>query len=136
MTQANPLETDVRVPLAIRGPGITPGTATLPSVLMTNIDLAPTMLEWAGAPNAWPSGVGVRDGRSLVPVLAAAAAAARTSTVAVAAPVGWRDRLLLEFVGWQASDWVSTVLLSEMRGCLLQYLEALNLCLTCILHSV
>ena len=103
--QANPLETDVRVPLAIRGPGIAPGSATLPSVLVSNIDLAPTMLDWAGAPNAWPSGVGVRDGRSLVPVLAGAAAAAAAEEAqappkAVPPPPGWRDRLLLEFVGW------------------------------------
>jgi N-acetylglucosamine-6-sulfatase len=100
-SQANPLEPDVRVPLAIRGPGIPAGAATLASVLTTNLDLAPTMLEWAGAPNAWPSGTGVRDGRSLSAVLAAATS---SGLAPVPPPPGWRDRLLLEFVGWQVRE--------------------------------
>lgn len=87
--------------MAIRGPGIAAGSATPASVLVTNLDLAPTMLDWAGVPNAWPSGVGVRDGRSLGPVLAAASAS--DSAVAALPPPGWRDRLLLEFVGWPVS---------------------------------
>ena len=99
--KAGPLETDVRVPLAIRGPGIAPGSST--TALTTNLDIAPTLLELAGVPNAWPSSSALRDGRSLVPVLLPSG---RSGAGAAAAAWG-RDRLLLEFVGWPTYEWLA-----------------------------
>lgn len=57
-----PYEPGIRVPLLIRGPGVVQGVSN-PS-LVSNIDLAPTILDLAGAkPLREP------DGRSLVPLL-------------------------------------------------------------------
>ncbi|HSD66324.1 MAG TPA: sulfatase, partial [Vicinamibacteria bacterium] len=67
----------VRVPLLVRGPGVAPGT-THPQ-LVSLVDLAPTMLELAGAAAPDPL-----DGRSLVPWLRASA------------PSDWRRDLLVE----------------------------------------
>lgn len=57
-----PYEEDIRVPLFVRGPGVSPASTL--SHLAGNVDLAPTWAELAGAPI--PSFV---DGRSLVPLL-------------------------------------------------------------------
>jgi N-acetylglucosamine-6-sulfatase len=66
----------IRVPLMMRGPGITPGRRA--SRIVGNFDLAPTIAEAAGA-FAWHP----LDGRSLLPL--------------ARAPVArWRDQLLLE----------------------------------------
>ncbi|HEV7508741.1 MAG TPA: sulfatase [Thermoanaerobaculia bacterium] len=72
-----PYETDVHVPLMIRGPGVPVG-ATVTS-LTASVDLAPTFAELAGAvlPLA-------PDGRSLVPFLHGQT------------PAGWRQAVLLE----------------------------------------
>ncbi len=61
----------MRVPLAIRGPGIRPGTS---DALTHVVDLFPTLLELAGlgVPETVPSRDGTPlapDGRSLAPVL-------------------------------------------------------------------
>jgi N-acetylglucosamine-6-sulfatase len=93
--KAGPYETDARVPFAVRGPGITPGSST--NALVTNVDFPATLLELAGIPNQWPDGLGKRDGTSLLPVL----------TSAGATPAGWRDRILIEFVGWQTWQWLA-----------------------------
>lgn len=71
-----PYETDLRVPLVVTGPGVKAGARI--DRLVGNADLAPTFAAWAGA--AVPEDV---DGRSLVPLLAAADPAA----------VPWRERL-------------------------------------------
>ena len=56
-------EETLRIPMAIRYPPlIAPGTVIKPMVL--SIDLAPTILELAGAPNKLPA-----QGRSFVPLL-------------------------------------------------------------------
>lgn len=55
-------EPATHLPLLIRGPGIKPGTAT--GELAANIDIAPTILELAGA-----SATKSIDGRSLVPYM-------------------------------------------------------------------
>lgn len=55
-------EPSIAVPLYIRGPGIPSGTER--GSLVANIDLAPTILELAGAASLRPP-----DGRSLVPML-------------------------------------------------------------------
>ncbi|WP_245545846.1 sulfatase family protein [Nocardia higoensis] len=56
-----PYEESIRVPLVIAGPGI---TSTCTAAMALSIDLAPTILDWAGigAPDRL-------DGRSLTPVL-------------------------------------------------------------------
>lgn len=55
-----------RVPFVVRGPGITPGIVFDQFAL--NIDIAPTLAEWAGVAPA-----GFVDGRSLAPLLSATA---------------------------------------------------------------
>lgn len=78
----SPYEETVRMPLVVRGPGVARGASR--RALAGMIDLAPTILDWAGAPK--PE---VLDGRSLVPVLADPAAP-------------WRTALLTE--SWHARD--------------------------------
>jgi arylsulfatase A-like enzyme len=83
--KGTPYEESLRVPLFVRGPGV-PRGKTLPH-LVTNVDLAPTFAELAGA--RAPARV---DGRSLVGLLS------RTPT-----DVGsWRIDLLAEY--WAADD--------------------------------
>eukprot|EP00054_Salpingoeca_dolichothecata_P016564 m.97355 g.97355 ORF g.97355 m.97355 type:complete len:550 (-) comp22037_c0_seq4:83-1732(-) len=60
--KAQPYETDLRVPFMVRGPGITPGKVV--DNIALNIDIAPTLAEFAGF--APPAAAEV-DGRSLVP---------------------------------------------------------------------
>jgi N-acetylglucosamine-6-sulfatase len=72
-----PYETDVHVPLFIRGPGVPAGTTV--TSLTSSVDLAPTFAELAGADLPLAP-----DGRSLVPFL-------RGQT-----PAGWRQAALLE----------------------------------------
>jgi N-acetylglucosamine-6-sulfatase len=74
--KAQVYEPAIRVPLLMRGPGITPGRRA--SRIVGNVDLAPTVLEAAGLPPR-PE----LDGRSLLPV-----ARGRVAR--------WRDYLLLE----------------------------------------
>lgn len=104
--KSQPYTSDSQVPLFIRGPGIAPGTVI--DQLVSNLDLAPTMLELAGRPDQWPDGSGRRDGRSLVPLLLAQGQGGVDSGRSVAAAVPWRDRLLIEFVGWTtAYEWLA-----------------------------
>jgi len=100
--KASPYETDARVPLVFRGPGVAAG-AVAEALVTMNVDLGPTLLELAGVPDRWPAGAGRRDGVSLLPVLAGAAAGGGPSPP----PPGWRDRVLVEFVGWQGDEWLS-----------------------------
>lgn len=79
-----PYEESIRVPLIVVGPGVPAGrTVTRPAGL---VDLAPTLLELAGAPRALLSAT---DGRSLLPLLGAAD------------PVkaSWRESILIEHFG-------------------------------------
>ena len=55
-----PYETDLKVPLLVRGPGIEPNTTS--TNVVTNIDLAPTILDLAGLPRPQFEG-GLRSGR-------------------------------------------------------------------------
>jgi N-acetylglucosamine-6-sulfatase len=77
--KANPYEESIAVPLLVRGPGVPVGRAD-PFVL--NVDLAPTLLDLAGAP--LPESL---DGRSLVPFLRGQA------------PSSWRNDFLIENYG-------------------------------------
>ncbi len=75
-------ETDIHLPLLIRGPGVTAGSHV--SAITGNVDLALTIAALGQATmNDNP------DGRSLVPFLHSAGAN-------VAAPAGWRQAYLLE----------------------------------------
>jgi arylsulfatase A-like enzyme len=76
-----PYETDVHVPLLIRGPGVAAGSRT--EALAVSVDLAPTLAELAGA--RLP---GDPDGRSLVPLL--------QGQLQGQTPQGWRTMVLLE----------------------------------------
>jgi N-acetylglucosamine-6-sulfatase len=80
--KGRPWDTDTQVPMFMTGPGIEGGLII--DRLVANVDLAPTIAEWAGI-EAQGS-----DGRSLVPLVRGDDAA-------------WRDRLTLEKVGtWEA----------------------------------
>ncbi len=70
-------ETDVHVPLLIRGPGVPAGSRA--GALASSVDLAPTLAELAGARLPVDP-----DGRSLVPLLSGQT------------PEGWRQMVLLE----------------------------------------
>ena len=74
-TKNRPYEESARVPLFVRGPGVTAGTIT--EKLALNTDLAPTFTDLAGASFA-------ADGRSLAPLLRGEE------------PVSWRSSVLLE----------------------------------------
>ena len=79
-----PYETDIRVPLFIKGPGITPGTKI--TEMVANIDVSPTLLDLAGIPVP-----PIMDGMSLKPLLMS------PSTGTSPAPPGWRTRFASEF---------------------------------------
>jgi arylsulfatase A-like enzyme len=72
-----PYETDVHVPLLVRGPGVPAGSTV--NALTSSVDLAPTFAELAGATLRVKP-----DGRSLVPLLQGQT------------PGGWRQMVLLE----------------------------------------
>jgi len=75
--KGKPYEESIRTPLLIRGPGVPAGETR--TQLVSNVDLAPTFAELAGAePPAKP------DGRSLAPFLSGNL------------PASWRETLLLE----------------------------------------
>jgi len=88
-----PYETDIRIPLFIKGPGIAPGTVL--NEMVANIDVAPTLLDLAGIPI--PT---IMDGMSLKPLLISSAGGAGktdTSPSTKTAPPGWRTRFASEF---------------------------------------
>ena len=95
--KASPYETDARVPIGIRGPLIVPGS-NITGLVSMNVDIGATILDLAGIPNRWPSGEEKRDGTSLVPLLKSSGGPS---------PANWRDRVLIEFVGWQNQEWLS-----------------------------
>jgi len=93
-------EEAVRVPLAVRGPGVAAGTKR--SELVSLVDLAPTILDLAGA--TAPEAL---DGRSLVPLMRGQA------------PSDWRRDLLVEYYDpdlsaalrtdqWSYVEWTSS----------------------------
>jgi len=74
-----PYDSDVRVPLIVRGPGVVPGSV---AAMAMNVDLAPTFAALAGV--RAPDFV---DGQSLVPLLHGSV------------PAQWRDAVLVEHEG-------------------------------------
>lgn len=79
-----PYEESIRVPLMIRGPGVA-GGVTLDQMVGL-VDLAPTILDLAGAP---ATSVAESDGRSLVPLL----------HLGKGEGVPWRESMLIEHFG-------------------------------------
>ena len=79
-----PYEESIRVPLMVRGPGIAAGQ-TLDHVVGLD-DLAPTLLDLAGAPKPQ---IDASDGRSLTPLLHAASGKGPP----------WRESILIEHFG-------------------------------------
>lgn len=75
-------EESIRVPMLARGPGIEPGT--LVTDLVQNIDIAPTLLEAAGA--KVPTDAPKFDGRSFLPLLKGEQPSE-----------AWRDHILYEY---------------------------------------
>jgi len=92
-----PYEESIRTPLLVRyPPAVAPGTSI--AALVGSVDLAPTLLELAGAP------IGDHvQGRSLVPLLSAAAPAEDRAPRAPggASPPPWRDAILIEFYTYE-----------------------------------
>jgi arylsulfatase A-like enzyme len=87
-----PYETDVHMPLMVRGPGIARRSAT--TLLTSSVDFAPTIAELAGAKLDFPV-----DGRSFAPVLHGQR------------PAEWRQVILLEqFAFTPATDVPPSVL--------------------------
>lgn len=86
-SKQHPFETDIRVPLLVRGPGVEAGSA--PAALVGNVDMAPTWLALAGAQP--PS---FMDGKSLLPFLVPSAMA---TDEAQAAKASWRTQFLIEY---------------------------------------
>ena len=75
--KGKPYEESIRTPLLIRGPGVPAGET--PTQLVSNVDLAPTFAELAGAEPPAKA-----DGRSLMPFLSGDP------------PASWRETVLLE----------------------------------------
>src|SRR5262249_4383085 len=92
-------DTDLFVPLVIRGPGIMPGTSVDEATL--NVDFAPTFLDLAGV--AIPDSV---DGRSLVPLFN------------VLPPPSWRQQVFLEHADEVDGDDLSLVTRLAIAGTL------------------
>ena len=88
-------ETDIHLPLLVRGPGIAAGAHV--AALTGNIDLAPTIAALGGTALADDP-----DGRSLVPLLDAKPSG---SDPAITTPAGWRVVYLLEH--WSTSSTVT-----------------------------
>lgn len=100
-------EEDIRVPLMVRGPGITPGTQVVQ--MTANIDLAPTIADMVGihAPD-------FVDGRSFLPCLHAE-------------PVTWRNGLLIEFGYIEEEAWSNRQMISSKQESALKDPETDNL---------
>ncbi len=79
-----PYEESIRVPLIVTGPGVRAGRTV--NRVVGLVDLAPTLLELAGAQS---SSIAASDGRSLVPLLQAADPL----------KVPWRESILIEHFG-------------------------------------
>jgi arylsulfatase A-like enzyme len=88
-------DTDIRVPLVIAGPGVPSGTTT--DAMTENVDLAKTFEGIAGT--SMPS-----DGHSLLPLLGGAA------------PVDWRNAVLVEHHGPDLDDGADTDPDSQLNG--------------------
>ena len=89
-------ETDIRVPLIVRGPGVRAGATRGELVMET--DHAPTFAEWAGA-----SAPAFVDGRSLAPLLAGRAAS-------------WRNAVLIEHYAGSTEPFASEYEVAQRSG--------------------
>jgi len=89
-------ETDIHVPLIVRGPGVAAGSTR--DELVMEIDLAPTFADWAGL-DAPP----FVDGRSFAPLLAGQAAP-------------WRNAVLVEHYSGSTEPFASMFEETQRRG--------------------
>jgi N-acetylglucosamine-6-sulfatase len=89
-------ETDIHVPLIVRGPGVPAGATQ--DELVEEIDLAPTFAQWAGA--SAPSFV---DGRSFASLLAGK-------------PTSWRNAVLVEHYSGSTEPFASEFEVAQRRG--------------------
>jgi N-acetylglucosamine-6-sulfatase len=85
------LESDVRVPFIVRGPGVPPNSTS--PALVANIDIGATILDLAGLPPAATP----TDGRSFKGALFPSSSPSEPSAVSAQPP---RDRLVLEYGRW------------------------------------
>lgn len=88
-SKQHPYETDIRVPLLARGPGIKPGSV-FPQ-LTANLDVTPTIIDLAGItpPN-------FMDGRSMLPWLVSKDVLVESRQLLATTP--WRNQLLHEYM--------------------------------------
>lgn len=89
-SKQHPYETDIRIPMLARGPGIEKG-ATFGQVAV-NLDITPTIIDLAGFPR--PPFI---DGRSMVPWLISKEALTAERAAAADNAEPWRDQLLIEY---------------------------------------
>jgi arylsulfatase A-like enzyme len=87
-----PYEESIRVPMVVTGPGVRRGVE---DHFVTNLDLAPTVLDLAGIASSG------QDGRSIVPLLRGQ-------------PVKWKDEMLIENRG-RYSDFVQVRTLADVQ---------------------
>ena len=80
----NLYESNIRIHLLVRGPGISPGSAF--DIAATNVDLAPTLLDMAGVLES----AGEMDGRSFLPHIPG-------KSDAMDELPSWRDHVFLEY---------------------------------------
>ena len=90
--KAQPYDTDINVPMMVRGPGVRAG-ATIDQIGL-NIDVGPTIAELVGTK---PPAEAKVDGVSLVPLLLS-----RSDDELAAAAAGWRRDFMFEF--WGGAD--------------------------------
>ena len=90
--KAQPYDTDLNVPMMVRGPGIRAG-AVLDQISL-NIDVGPTIAELVGTSPPLEAKV---DGRSLAPLLLA-----RSDAELATAAADWREDFVFEF--WGGAD--------------------------------
>ena len=100
-------EWSMRVPLIMQCPAVLKGN-TVVTQLVANIDIAPTLLEAAGAP-----GLAEADGRSFWPL-------------ACGQPTAWRTELLYEYL-WE-KNFPQTPTLHALRGERYKYVHVHGLC--------
>jgi len=91
-SKEHPYETDIRVPLLVRGPGIAAGSTF--EQIAGNIDIAPTFLDIAGFDVP-----GFMDGRSMLPWLLSKEVIVNTAWLGKhQVHTQWRDRFLTEYL--------------------------------------
>ena len=113
--KSNPYDSDSNVLLTMRGPGI-PVNSISQNLVSMNVDIPATILELSGIPNTWPDNSGQRDGTSLIPLWNTPStevtenitypALLHPPSIYLSSPSTWRDRVLIQYVGWSNLQWL------------------------------